>query len=167
MLMMRLQRIGRKNSPTYRVIITDKRESTKSNRFAEIVGTYEPKSGTIELKADRITHWLKMGVKASPTVHNMLVSKKIIEGKKINVLPKMKNRKVAEPVAEVVAEPALEKVKEAPVATEEVAEVVAEAPADEVAPEAPTEIAEETPTEIAEETPTEVATETKEAEATA
>ena len=103
MLMMRLQRIGRKNAPTYRVIITDKRESTKSNRFAEIVGTYEPKAGTIALKADRITHWLKMGVQASPTVHNMLVSQKVITGKKINVLPKMKNRKVVEAVPEVVA----------------------------------------------------------------
>ena len=153
MLMMRLQRIGRKNSPTYRVIVTDKRESTKSNRFAEIVGTYEPKAGTVTLKADRITHWLKMGVKASPTVHNMLVSKKIIEGKKINVLPKMKNRKVAEPVVEAPSEVAAE-VPATPAEPESVADTTS-------APEAQPEVA-----EVVEEAPVEVAQD-KEAEAPA
>jgi small subunit ribosomal protein S16 len=137
MLMMRLQRIGRKNSPSYRVVVTDKRESTKSNRFAEIVGTYEPKSGAIALEADRIKYWLSNGVQASPTVHNMLVSKKVISDKKINVLPKMKNRKVEEPKVEEAPAP----VAEAPAAP--VAEVTPEeAPATpEVAAEAPAEAA--------------------------
>jgi small subunit ribosomal protein S16 len=90
MLMIRLQRIGRKNDPSFRIIVTDKRESTKSNRFADIVGTYAPKSGGIEIDATKVKHWLSKGAQASPTVHNMLVTKKIIEGKKINVLPKVK-----------------------------------------------------------------------------
>lgn len=150
MLMMRLQRIGRKNSPTYRVIVTDKRESTKSNRFAEIVGTYEPKAGTIVLKADRITHWLKMGVQASPTVHNMLISQKVITGTKINVLPKMKNRKVAEPVVEAVAETVAEpEVPSTPAEPEPVADAT---PAPEATPEVATE---ETPEVAKEEVPAE------------
>ena len=128
MLMMRLQRIGRKNSPAYRVVITDKRESTKSNRFAEIVGTYEPKSGTIELNAERITHWLKHGVKASPTVHNMLVSKKIIDAKKINVLPK---NKIVNALKAEAEKKAAEDAKNAPAPVVEVA--AEEAPAPEVA----------------------------------
>ncbi len=88
MLMMRLQRIGRKNNPAYRLLVVDRRASTKSNKYVELIGNYEPKSGKIEINADRAKYWLSQGVKPSDTVYNMLVSKKIVEGKKRNVLPK-------------------------------------------------------------------------------
>jgi len=132
MLMIRLQRIGRKNDPSFRIIVTDKRESTTSTRFADIVGTYQPKAGTIEIDAEKVTKWLKNGAKASPTVHNMLVTKKIIDAKKINVLPK--NKIVAALKAEAdkkAAEKAAEDAKNAP------APVVEEAPAE----AAPVEVA--------------------------
>jgi small subunit ribosomal protein S16 len=90
MLMIRLQRIGRKNDPSFRIVVTDKRESTSSNRFADIVGTYQPKAGTIEIDAEKVKKWMGNGAQPSPTVHNMLITKGIITGKKINVLPKNK-----------------------------------------------------------------------------
>lgn len=133
MLMIRLQRIGRKNEPHFRVVITDKANGPKSGKFLEVVGSYNPKAGTIELKKDRIKHYLAQGVQPSGTVHNFLVDAKLIDGKKRNVLPK-KTRIVKEgenaPAAEAAPAPAEVKEETAPAA-----EVVEEAPA-EVAPEA-------------------------------
>lgn len=86
--MMRLKRVGRKNDPSYRIIVVDKRESVKSNNFVAHIGFYNPKLGKSEIDAEAAKHWLAQGVQASGTVHNMLVTKKIIDAKKINVLPK-------------------------------------------------------------------------------
>ena len=90
MLKIRLQRIGRKNDPAFRVVLTDSKNITKSGRFLEILGTYNPKAGEKILKNDRIKHWLSVGAKLSDTMHNFLVHDKVIEGKKVNVLPKKK-----------------------------------------------------------------------------
>lgn len=88
MLKIRLQRIGRKNDPAFRVVLTDSKNATKSGKFKEILGSYDLKKGEVLFKADRIKHWLGYGAQASDTVFNFLVSQKIIEGKKKNVLPK-------------------------------------------------------------------------------
>ena len=90
MLKIRLQRIGRKNDPSFRAVLTDSKNSTKSGRFLEILGTFNPKAGERNLKTDRIKFWMGKGAKLSDTMHNFLISDKVIEGKKINVLPKKK-----------------------------------------------------------------------------
>ncbi len=86
MLKIRLQRIGRKNDASFRLVLTDSKNSTKSGRFKEILGSYNIKSGEAAFKADRISYWMGHGAKATGTVHNFLVSKKIIDSKKKNVL---------------------------------------------------------------------------------
>ena len=72
--------------------MTDSKNSTKSGRFLEILGTYNPKAIEKEMKtvfkSDRIKHWMSKGAKLSDTMHNFLVHQKVIEGKKVNVLPK-------------------------------------------------------------------------------
>ncbi|MEK7109443.1 MAG: 30S ribosomal protein S16 [Patescibacteria group bacterium] len=113
MLTIRLSRVGRKNDPSFRVIVVESKRKPQPGNYLENVGSYDPRVDRIELKADRILHWIGMGATVSDTVHNLLVSKKIIDGKKINILPKFKAPEVA-------------KVEEAPVTTE----VAAEAPAD-------------------------------------
>jgi small subunit ribosomal protein S16 len=90
MLKIRLQRIGRKNDPSFRAVLTDSKNSTKSGKFLEILGTYNPKAGEKNLKVDRIKYWMSKGAQCSDTVHNFLVHDKVIQGKKINVLPKKK-----------------------------------------------------------------------------
>lgn len=122
--MMRLQRVGRKNEPSYRIVVVDKRTGPKSNKNIDQLGFYNPKLGVFEIDGEKAKDWLSKGVQASDTVHNMLVSKKVIDAKKINVLPKMKNRKVAEPVAEEAA-PTEEAPKEETPAEEKSAEVTA------------------------------------------
>ncbi len=88
MLMMRLKRVGRKNNPSYRIVVVDKRTSVKSNKTVDLLGSYEPKAGKVTINGERAKHWLSHGVQPSETVYNMLVSQKLIDGKKKNVLPK-------------------------------------------------------------------------------
>src|SRR3989344_2699868 len=88
MLMVRLQRVGRKNDPSFRVVLTDSKNSTKSGRFIEVLGSYNARFGKPEIKADRIKHWMSVGAQLTPTVHNLMVSEKVVQGKKINVLPR-------------------------------------------------------------------------------
>lgn len=95
MLTIRLSRVGRKNDPSFRVIVVDSKKKVKTGRYLEMVGSYDPRVDRIELKAERVKHWLSHGAKASDTVHNLLVSQKIIDGKKINVLPKYQEPEAA------------------------------------------------------------------------
>ena len=88
MLKIRLQRTGRTNDPSYRVVVTEHTNSPKSGRAVEKLGSYNPKSKVRVLDAERIKYWLSKGAKASGTMHNMLISAGIISGKKVNVLPK-------------------------------------------------------------------------------
>jgi len=88
MLKIRLQRVGRKNDSAFRVVLTDSKNSAKSGRFKEIIGSYNLKSGEVVFKKDRIEYWMKNGAQVSDTIHNFLVREKIIDGKKKNVLSK-------------------------------------------------------------------------------
>lgn len=88
MLKIRLQRIGRKNDPSFRVILTDSRRGPKSGKYIEMLGSYDPRKDNVALKADRIKHWIQNGAQVSSTVHNILINENVIKGKKINVLPK-------------------------------------------------------------------------------
>lgn len=88
MLMIRLQRIGRKNEPAFRVVVTDSKNAAKSGKFHEIVGSYVIKTGAVTLQKDRITHFIKNGAQVSDTLHNILVKEGVVEGKKKNVLSK-------------------------------------------------------------------------------
>lgn len=88
MLKIRLQRIGRKNDPSFRVVVIEHTRGPKSGDFVERVGSHNPKTKKTDLNADRITHWLSVGAQASGRVHNMLVSAGIIKADKVNVLPK-------------------------------------------------------------------------------
>lgn len=88
MLKIRLQRVGRKHEPKFRLVLTDSKNSTKSGKLLEILGHYDSRRGEDSVfKTDRVTYWMSVGAKATPTVHNLLVTKGIISGKKINVLP--------------------------------------------------------------------------------
>ena len=77
--------MGRKHEPSFRLVLTRSENSTKSGRFTEILGSYDPRKDNAAFKADRIKHWFSMGVAATPTAQNLLIKKGIIKGKKVNV----------------------------------------------------------------------------------
>lgn len=90
MLMIRLQRVGRKHETAFRIVLTDSENSTKSGRLKEVLGSYDPRKSTDLLKTDRISYWLGKGAKPTGTVHNLLVTHKVLDAKKMNVLPRKK-----------------------------------------------------------------------------
>ncbi|MFH1169950.1 MAG: 30S ribosomal protein S16 [Candidatus Vogelbacteria bacterium] len=105
MLMIRLQRVGRKHETAFRVVVVDSRRGTKSGRTLETVGSYDPRRGKPVLKTERIKYWLSVGTQASGTVHNLLVDAKILDKTKVNVLPKRKPK--TKSTASAIIEPAV------------------------------------------------------------
>ena len=75
MLMIRLARFGAKKKPTYRVVVIEK-ERARDGRAIEIVGHYNPVAdpAQVELKHERISHWMKNGARPSDTVARLLAS---------------------------------------------------------------------------------------------
>ena len=108
MLKIRLQRVGRAHEPAFRLVLTDSKNATKSGKVLEILGNYDARRGEkSQFKTDRVTYWMSKGAQVTPTVHNLLISKNVITGKKINTLPLKKAivkdapAEVTTPVAEV------------------------------------------------------------------
>jgi len=82
MLTIRLSRIGKKNKPMYRLVISEKRRDPYG-RSLEILGSFNPHTKDLQAKGERIKYWLGQGAQMSPTVNNLLIEKGIIEGKKV------------------------------------------------------------------------------------
>jgi small subunit ribosomal protein S16 len=135
MLTIRFQRTGRKNDPAFRIVVSEKARHPLAGNPLDVVGSHHPKTKHTIIDADKVKHWISKGAQASGTVNNLLVSKGVLQGKKVNV----RNTKVAPKTEE---------------------EVKAQAPAV-AAPEAS---AETSAPETASETPASAATEEKSAE---
>ncbi len=88
MLMLRLQRIGRRNEPHYKIVVIEKTKGPKSQKYIDIVGSYNPKMGVVTVDEAKVKTHLSNGVQPSDTVFNMLIEKGLVEGRKKNVLPK-------------------------------------------------------------------------------
>src|SRR3989344_4151207 len=106
MLKIRMQRTGRINMPSYRIIVVELTESPKAGNYVDKVGTYNPRTKERVIDTDRVRNWLSKGAKPSGTVHNMLVTIGVLNEKKINVLPKKSPPKKDEP-AKAEAAPAI------------------------------------------------------------
>jgi small subunit ribosomal protein S16 len=132
MLMIRLQRVGRKHEPTFRVVLTDSKNGPKSGKYLENLGWYDTrlKNDVDQLDVEQIKHWISKGAKLSLTMHNFLVSHKVIQGNKLNALPrKSPIKKKEEPAPSPTAAPAKAESPATP--------AVPEAPAVPETPEAP------------------------------
>jgi small subunit ribosomal protein S16 len=102
MLVIRFFRVGKKNQPSFKIIVTDKKNPPRGGKFGEEVGFWNPITKEKVLKGERIKYWLSVGAQPSESVYNLLVSEKIIEGKKI---PLHKKKKEKEEKTEKKAEP--------------------------------------------------------------
>lgn len=97
MLTIRLSRIGKKNKPMYRLIISEKSHDPYGKAL-EILGSYNPHTKELIAKSERITYWISKGAGTSPTVNNLLIEKKIIKG------DKMKTSKISKKRAEKISQ---------------------------------------------------------------
>ena len=77
MLVIRLFRVGKRNRPSFRIVVTDKKNPPSAGRFLEILGFYNPLAKDKKINAERVKYWISVGAKPSPTINNLLVSEKI------------------------------------------------------------------------------------------
>lgn len=111
MLVIRFNRVGRRNHAQYRIVVQEKAKAPSGKHLA-IVGSYDPHSKQTVLKEDKIKEFLANGAQPSNSVYNLLVRNGVIKGdKRVVKLPE--KEKPAEEEKTVEAAP-----KE--VATEEV-----------------------------------------------
>jgi len=82
MLIIRLSRQGKRKEPYFWLIISEKTKDTVGD-YLESLGFYDPRKKVLKLKEERIKYWLSKGAKTSGTVHNLLVNKGLIKGKKV------------------------------------------------------------------------------------
>jgi small subunit ribosomal protein S16 len=132
MLMIRFQRIGRTNDPAFRIVLLEKSRAAKTGSIVELLGTYNPRSKALTLHESCVKEWIAKGAQPTGSIHNLLITKGIIDGKKVNVLSKktpIKKEKIEEK-ASIEVVPAPEEA-EAPAET-----VIAEEAPAETAPEA-------------------------------
>lgn len=94
MLTIRLSRIGKKNKPMYRLIISEKTKDPYADAL-EVLGSYNPYTKELVAKEERIQYWISQGAGASPTVNNLLIDNGIIKGGKTRAT-KIKKSKQAE-----------------------------------------------------------------------
>lgn len=111
MIVIRLQRGGKKKLPHYRVVAMDKRKATTA-QAKEILGHYHPcdKENQITLKMERIEYWLGVGAKPSETVQDLI---RKVKGEKPLVRKHKKVSKKAKEKAAAKAK-AVEEAKNAP-----------------------------------------------------
>jgi len=142
MLVIRLTRVGKKNSPAYRVVVADKRKAVK-RKFIEIIGNYNPVSNpkTLVIDKERALHWIGLGAQPSDTVNNLMVQLEILPKKnlkkKVYGKPTKKKDAGKEPAKEEAAEKPAEESAEAntntePTETEAKADEPAETEAEDV-----------------------------------
>ena len=69
----RLKRVGAKNAPAYRIVVTDSR-NPRDGRFIEEIGSYDPKKSGVNysLDVDRAKYWVGVGAQPSETVASFI-----------------------------------------------------------------------------------------------
>lgn len=92
--MLRLQRVGKKGDPSYRLIVSEKYKDTQ-NRILENLGKYNPVATpkVVEFNKERINYWISVGAQPSNTVNNVLIAQGIVKGKKKKSVFLSKKRK--------------------------------------------------------------------------
>lgn len=146
MLVIRLNRFGKRNQAQFRVVLQEKTKAP-GHRHVEMLGSHDPHSKVTIFKKDRILYWIGQGAQPSDRVHNMLVKEGVIEGK---ITPKRMPRPVKKEEKQEESKAEEKPTEAAPVAEAAPAEAtpVAAAPVAENTPAEATTPAEVVPTEV-------------------
>ena len=72
--------MGQRHSPFYRVVVMDSRSAQRS-RFIENLGYYNPTKSpeVVELKEDRVRHWLSVGAQPTDTAKSLIRKQGILK----------------------------------------------------------------------------------------
>ena len=77
MLVIRLQRTGRRGHAQFRVVVQDSRFTPTSGRVVAYVGSYDPHAKQATLDIEKISSFLSNGAQPSPRVVSLLKQEKI------------------------------------------------------------------------------------------
>jgi len=127
MLTIRLQRTGKKNQADFRIVLAEK-EAPVTKKVVEILGSYNPRKKTFQVKEERVKYWIGQRVETSETIHNLFVTKSLISGAKVkafNIPKKPATAPVAAPAADAVVTETPAEVAEATAEVEAKVEVPA------------------------------------------
>lgn len=78
MLKLRLKRVGKKRSPSYRLVIMEN-TFRRDGRPIDEVGYYSPITKQFKFDAEKIKKWLSFGAKPTETVSTLLKKAEIIK----------------------------------------------------------------------------------------
>ncbi len=84
MVKLRFARVGRKNIAIFKIVAQDS-QVDPFGRVIEILGFYNPKTKEKRINAEKVKEWIKKGAQITDSLYNLLITEKIIEGKKRNV----------------------------------------------------------------------------------
>lgn len=130
MVRLRLQRLGRRNRPFYRLVAMDQRRR-REGPVLENLGTYDPvapaQDKQIVINDERVKHWLALGAQPSDTVRDMLARRGLGDLKAWEAQRAYDRKMVQKNIAKAAAE--AEK-KDAPAAEKPPAEKKEEAKAE-------------------------------------
>ena len=119
---LRLQRLGKKKQPFYRIVAADSR-SPRDGKFIEVVGTYNPRFNPpeVEIKEVKALKWLKNGAQPTDTVRSLLkkegillkyhLLRKKVEPEKIEAIVQEFKAKQQEKLKKLTEEPKKKKKK--------------------------------------------------------
>jgi small subunit ribosomal protein S16 len=73
MVKIRLRRMGARNRPYYRIVVSDSRRTARAEVLEEL-GHYDPITDPVAVRFDRerAAHWINLGALVSPTVASLL-----------------------------------------------------------------------------------------------
>ena len=74
MLRIRLQRIGRKKKPNYRIVVAEHSSAVVKNKYVEQLGYYNPLASekVFEVNTEKLLEWIKKGAKPTNTIARLL-----------------------------------------------------------------------------------------------
>ena len=75
MVKIRLARIGRKNIPFYRIVVTDSKKA-RDGEYIEKVGHYDPRKKDLKMNRGRIEYWISKGAQPTNTVAKLIAKEK-------------------------------------------------------------------------------------------
>lgn len=71
MVKLRLKRAGKKRAAFYRIVASDSRVK-RDGEYIELIGTYNPINGVVDLKKEVALKWMQQGAQPTDTVRNIL-----------------------------------------------------------------------------------------------
>lgn len=102
MLAIKLQRIGKKHQPFFRIVVAEKRSKMIAPPVEDL-GSYNPATKAVNAEKERVAYWIKSGAKPTPSVWNLLIKAGAISGAKVAIKMKKAVKVEAAPTIEAPA----------------------------------------------------------------